>query len=67
MAKNKVKTRKAAAKRFKVTGSGKLLHRSHLIRHLRAKKSKKRIRRMKMLKQTTGEHGKKVKKMLGRA
>lgn len=67
MAKNKVRTRKGVAKRFKVTAGGKVLHRSHLLRHLRAKKSKKRLRRMKQMKETVGVHGKKVRQMLGRA
>ena len=36
----KHKTRKSAAKRFKVTKSGKVLHRSQQLRHLRSEKSK---------------------------
>ncbi|MCL4200814.1 50S ribosomal protein L35 [Patescibacteria group bacterium] len=41
----KVKTRKVAAKRFKVTGKGKLVHRVQGARHLRRKKSKRQQRR----------------------
>lgn len=67
MAKNKQKTRKAAAKRFKVTASGKLLHRSKGFRHLRAKKGKRKLRRLKMMKETVGVNKKKLMKMLGRA
>ncbi len=63
----KQKTRKSAAKRFKITKSGKLLHRSHYQRHLRSKKSKKHIRSLKMMKQVTGRYEKKIKKMLGKA
>lgn len=67
MAKNKQKTRKAASKRFKVTGTGKLLHRSKGFRHLRGKKGKRKLRRLKMLKETVGVNKKKLMKMLGRA
>lgn len=61
----KHRTRKSASKRFKVTKGGKVLHRSHYIRHLKAKKSKRQIRRLKTMKETTGTHGKKIKQMLG--
>ncbi|MBA2849347.1 50S ribosomal protein L35 [Thermosulfuriphilus ammonigenes] len=46
MAKNKIKTKRAAAKRFKVSGTGKIIHfragKSHLLR----KKNRKRKRRL---------------------
>jgi large subunit ribosomal protein L35 len=45
MAKTKVKTRKTVSKRFKVTGTGKLVHRTQGRRHLRRNKSKSRQRR----------------------
>ncbi len=41
----KLKTRKIAAKRFKVTKTGKVIHRTKGARHLRRKKSKARQRR----------------------
>ncbi len=41
----KIKTRKVAAKRFKVTGTGKLVHRVQGARHIRRRKSKRRQRR----------------------
>lgn len=41
----KIKTRKVASKRFKVTGTGKLVHRVQGARHLRRKKDKRRQRR----------------------
>lgn len=41
----KVKTKKIVAKRFKVTKSGKLIHRSQGARHLRSVKNKARQRR----------------------
>ncbi len=61
----KVKTHKGASKRFKVTKNGKVLHRSHYLRHLRFNKSKKRIRRLKTVKQTVGEFAIKIRKLLG--
>jgi large subunit ribosomal protein L35 len=63
----KHRTRKSAAKRFKVTKKGKVLHRSHLIRHLRKNKTKRQVRSLKQVKQTTGRHATKIKKMLGLA
>lgn len=62
---SKQKTRKSAQKRFKVTGTGKLMHRSHHIRHLRSKKGKKRLRSLKQMKQVKGAYENKVKRMLG--
>lgn len=41
----KLKTRKIAAKRFKVTGTGKLVHRVQGARHIRRRKDKRRQRR----------------------
>jgi len=60
----KQKTHKGAAKRFKVTKSGKILHRSHYIRHLKSKKSKKRQRSLNQLKKTTGRYKKKIAQLL---
>ena len=61
----KIKTRKNAAKRFKVTGTGKV-RRSHAYkRHILTKKTKKRKR---TLRQTTIVHKsdhQRVKRMLG--
>lgn len=65
--KQKHRTRKSATKRFRVTRKGKVLHRSHYLRHLRSKKGRKRVRRLKLAKQTKGVHGKKIKQMLGKA
>ena len=42
----KAKTRKAVAKRFKVTGSGKILRRKQGKRHILQKKSRKRKRQL---------------------
>jgi large subunit ribosomal protein L35 len=41
----KVKTKKIVRKRFKITKTGKVLHRAQGARHLRSKKSKARQRR----------------------
>lgn len=62
----KLKTRKSIAKRFKITKSGKVLHRSSFSRHLRASKSKGQKGRYKKLKLLTGRMAKKVKKALGK-
>lgn len=67
MAKNKQKTRKSAAKRFKVTAGGRVLHRSQGFRHLRSKKSQRTLRRLKTMKHVEGRFKTKIKKMLGRA
>lgn len=49
----KVKTKKIAVKRFKLTKGGKLLHRTQGIRHLRQSKNKTRQRRQSGLRQIT--------------
>jgi large subunit ribosomal protein L35 len=61
----KQKTRKGAAKRFKVTGSGKILRRHQNMRHLRANKSKKAKRNYRRLSEVKGKTATKIKKMLG--
>jgi len=66
MAKNKQKTRKAVAKRFKVSPKGKVLNRAQGFRHLRGKKNKKWLRGMKKMREVTGSYKRKVMKMLGR-
>ena len=42
----KQKTSKSAAKRFKVTGTGKILRRHSHARHILTKKSRKRVRKL---------------------
>ncbi len=61
----KQKTRKGAAKRFKVTGTGKILRRTQNMRHLRANKSKKAKRNYRRMTEVKGKVAKKIKKMLG--
>lgn len=64
MAKNKIKTKKAAAKRFKLTGSGKLKRSKAFKGHLTAKKSPARKRNLR--KATTASHAdeKRIKALL---
>lgn len=62
--KNKQKTRKSAVKRFKLTKSGKILHRAHGARHLKSNKSKKQLRHLKQLRSVEGVFKKKVTRML---
>lgn len=64
--KNKFKPRKAAVKRFRVTKTGKVLHRGHGNRHLKSNKSKSRLRRLKQMKSLVGKHAIKVRKMMGK-
>lgn len=61
----KQRTHKGASKRFKVTAGGKILHRSHKLRHLRANKSKKQVRSLKQLKSVEGAVKTKIEKLLG--
>ncbi|MEM5948550.1 50S ribosomal protein L35 [Spirochaetia bacterium 38H-sp] len=42
----KIKTRKSVAKRFKVTGSGKVKYKKQNLRHILTKKNKKRKRHL---------------------
>jgi len=60
----KAKTKKAAVKRFKITKTGKILHRSQMMSHLKVKKRKYRIYRQKRLQKLTGAERKKVLRLL---
>ncbi len=64
----KLKTKKAVQKRFKVTGTGKIL-RSNQLRtaHLRRKKSKSALRRYKRTTKVSKAGLRQVKRMLGLA
>lgn len=66
MKKYKLKTKKAVAKRIKVTKTGKLL-RSHQLRtsHLRRKKSKDTLRKHARMVKVHKSESKVLKKMLG--
>jgi len=67
MKKIKVKTRKGAARRFHVTGTGKLMRRIQNRRHLRRNKSKKAIRNYRIPVEVKGAYARKIKRMLGLA
>lgn len=61
----KMKTDKGAAKRFKITGSGKIMRRKAFRSHLLEKKSSVRTRRLAREAEVTGGDAKAVRKMLG--
>jgi large subunit ribosomal protein L35 len=62
----KQKTHSGAKKRFKVTGSGKLMHERTNRRHLLEVKPSTRTRRLKGVAEVAPADTKKVKKLLGR-
>ncbi|PIR01598.1 MAG: 50S ribosomal protein L35 [Candidatus Nealsonbacteria bacterium CG_4_9_14_0_2_um_filter_37_38] len=59
-----MKTRKSIAKRFKITGTGKILRRSTGLDHYRAKKSGKQIRKSRKWVLVSKSEAKKIKKLL---
>lgn len=61
----KLKTHKGAAKRIKVSGSGKLIRERAFGNHILAKKSKSRKRNIKTAAAVQGKIAKNVKKALG--
>ena len=63
----KQKTRKSLTKRFKITKTGKVIHRTQGGRHLRRKKSKKQIRKYRVPQIIGGKFAKNIKRMLGLA
>ena len=62
--KRKQKTRKAVAKRFRVTKTGKVMFVHQYSSHLKLHKSKRRLRRQKEPGVLTGAFAKKIKKMM---
>lgn len=60
----KQKTNKSAARRFKVTAGGKVLHRSAFSRHLRSNKSASQLRRHKTFKAVSGKIARRVKRLM---
>jgi large subunit ribosomal protein L35 len=60
----KVKTHRGAAKRFKKTGTGKLVHAKQGRRHFMAKRSRKRNRRLKDENVLDGGDNKKIQKLV---
>ena len=61
MAKNKLKTNRSAAKRFGVTGTGKVKRNNGGKSHLNVKKSSKRLRRLRKKVYIEGAAAKKIK------
>jgi large subunit ribosomal protein L35 len=62
----KQKTHSGAKKRFKVTGSGKLVHERTNKRHLLEHKSSRRTRRLSVETEMSPANVKQAKKLLGR-
>jgi large subunit ribosomal protein L35 len=62
----KMKTHRGAAKRFRVTGTGKIVRRKAYRSHLLEKKPSKRTRRLGREAEVVGKEKKKVLKLLGR-
>lgn len=60
----KRKTNRSAAKRFKVTGSGKILRRHSHARHILTKKPRKRMRKLVSVSLVSKADKARVKKML---
>ncbi len=60
----KQKTSKSAAKRFKVTGTGKILRRHSHARHILTKKPRKRVRKLVDSELVSAADKHKVKRML---
>ncbi len=63
--KNKIKTKSAAAKRFKITGTGKIRHHKSGLRHLLNHESSKKKRNKSGTVDLAKTEVKKVKRMLG--
>ncbi len=61
----KIKTNKAAAKRFRVTGSGKIMRVKAYKRHILTKKSAERKRRLGQPENLYEGDNKRIKKLLG--
>ncbi len=61
----KMKTHRGAAKRFKVTGSGKIMRRKAFRNHILEKKSSKRTRRLAREAEVLGGDRDKVRRLLG--
>jgi large subunit ribosomal protein L35 len=60
----KRKTSKSAAKRFKVTGTGKILRRHSHARHILTKKPRKRVRKLTSSALVSNADRRRVKRML---
>ncbi len=63
----KQKTHRGAAKRFRITGTGRIRRRKAYRSHLLEKKSSTRTRRLGREAEVSGRHKKHVERLLGRA
>ncbi|HET7653766.1 MAG TPA: 50S ribosomal protein L35 [Acidimicrobiales bacterium] len=63
----KMKTHRGAAKRFQITGTGKLKRRKAFKNHILEKKPSKRTRRLNRTEIVSPADAPRIKKMLGRA
>jgi large subunit ribosomal protein L35 len=61
----KMKTDKGAAKRFKITGTGKIMRRRAFKNHILEKKAPARLRRLSREAEVSGGDAKQIRKMLG--
>ena len=62
----KMKTHKGAAKRFKITGSGKIMRRHANLNHILEKKPTKRTRRLSRPTEVVGGDRARIERLLGR-
>ena len=62
----KIKTHKGAAKRFKITGSGKILRVKAYKGHILTKKNAERKRRLSKMQEVSASDSKKVRRLLAR-
>jgi large subunit ribosomal protein L35 len=60
----KMKTKKAAAKRYKLTGSGKVRYKKQGLRHILTKKNAKRKRRLRLPAILSAVETKRVKQLM---
>ncbi|HJX59581.1 MAG TPA: bL35 family ribosomal protein [Patescibacteria group bacterium] len=63
----KQKTRKSVIRRFRITKTGKVLRRQAGMRHLKGRKSQKRLSGLKKMKTIKGFYAKKLRKALGKS
>jgi large subunit ribosomal protein L35 len=63
---SKMKTNRSAKKRFKVTGSGKLMRNQRNLNHLLEKKSSRRKRRLTGANEVSSADGGTIKRLLAR-
>ncbi|MEJ7585494.1 MAG: 50S ribosomal protein L35 [Acidimicrobiales bacterium] len=62
----KMKTHRGAAKRFKITGTGKVMRRQAFMNHMLEKKPSTRTRRLSGEAEVTGGDADRIKRLLGR-